>query len=385
MILNFKCSSVFEKNYNSKKKIVVNQGSSRSTKTYSILQLLIIDATEQTEESTTTIARKELSTLKVTAMRDFFDILKDQELYSEKNHNKTDCTYRLGKVLFEFVGLDSPTKKRGAKRRILFVNECNELTFEDWRQLIIRTTHKIYIDYNPSEEFHWIYDYVLTRDDCEYIHSTYKDNPFLEQTVIDEIERTQFEDENFWRVYGLGERGQSLIKIYNNWRVLSNEEWDAMTAKVNEKVYGLDFGYNVPTALIEIQEYENDVFLREIVYEKFLLNSQLIEKMKEAGVDRMKEIKADNAEPDKIKEIYNAGFNVHSAIKNVKDGILLVKRKKIFIHKDSDNLIKEIKSYSWKTDKTGRTLDEPVKANDHAMDSLRYGLFRKENPVFSQR
>lgn len=378
MILELESSPIFEKNYNSKKRIVANQGSSRSTKTYSILQVLIVDALEQTTPSITTIARKELATLRATAMRDFFDILKNNGIYREKNHNKSEHLYTIGKVTFEFVGLDMPTKKRGAKRRKLFVNEANELTFEDWRQLIIRTTGQIYLDYNPSEEFHWIYDNVLTREDCEFIHSTYKDNPFLEKEIVDEIERTQYEDENFWRVYGLGERGQSVVKIYNNWKVLNNEEWEEQTKKINEINYGLDFGYNVPTALIEIQEYEDNVFLRQLVYEKHLLNSQLINKMNELEIDSNKYVNADSAEPDKIQEIGDAGFNVYPADKAVSDGILFCKRKKIFIHKDSADLIKEIKNYSWKTDRNGNVLDEPVKSNDHLMDAMRYGLYREE-------
>jgi len=153
MILDFKCSSVFEKNYSAfldpKIKIIVNQGGSRSTKTYSIIQLLDTIAVSEKVNTTFTIARKELSTLRVTAMRDFFDILIDQNAYNPKDHNKSENTYQLQKTLIEFVGLDSPTKKRGAKRKHLFINEANELTLEDWRQLIMRTTGKIFLDFNP--------------------------------------------------------------------------------------------------------------------------------------------------------------------------------------------------------------------------------------------
>lgn len=359
MILQLETTKVFKKNYEATKKIIANQGGTRSSKTYSILQVLIVDAINQKTESITTIARKELSTLRVTAMRDFLEILKDNNIYREQNHNKSEQTYQLGKVLFEFAGLDSPTKKRGAKRRRLFVNEANEITLEDWRQLILRTTDKIFIDYNPSDEFHWIYDFVLTRDDCEYIHSTYKDNGFLEQSIIEEIERLQFEDENFWRIYGLGERGISSERIYNNWDIVNE-----FPQYFNETTYGLDFGFNHPTALVEVNENENDIYLRELIYKNGLLNIDIIKLMTELIPNRNKYVYADSANPDKIEEIYQAGFNVYPADKSVKDGIDYVKRKKLHIHKDSVNLIKEIKSYSWKVDKLGRILDEPVKYND---------------------
>jgi len=381
----FNSSIVFEKNYNAYynplKKIILNQGGSRSTKTYSIIQLLITLACQQETESIIDIVRKELSTLKVTVLLDFLEILKENDLYNEKNHNKTECTYKLGKVTFRFSGLDNPTKKRGAKRWLLFINEANELTLEDWRQLLIRTTGKIFIDYNPSEEMHWIYDFVLTRDDCEFIHSTYKDNPFLEDTLIKEIERTKDEDENFWNIYGLGEKGFSAVKIYKNWKVLTDEQWKAVEGKFNETTYGIDFAYNVPTALIETNEYDSDLYVRELVYETHLLNSDLIVKMKDVIQNKNKYVYADSAEPDKIKEISNAGYNVYPADKSVKDGIDFVKRKKIFIHCNSLNIIKEIKNYSWKVDKSGNILDEPVKANDHIMDAMRYSTYRKESEI----
>ncbi len=384
MILDFKCSSVFEKNYNAfldpKIKIIVNQGGSRSTKTYSIIQLLDTIAVSEKINTTFTIARKELSTLRVTAMRDFFDILIDQNAYNPKDHNKSENTYQLQKTLIEFVGLDSPTKKRGAKRKHLFINEANELTLEDWRQLIMRTTGKIFLDFNPSEEHSFIYDNILTREDAILIKSTYLDNPFLEQTLKEEIERFQFEDENYWRVYGLGERGISVVKIYSNWDIVNTEEeWNEQIKKCKETTYGLDFGFNHPTACIEINENENDIYLKEIIYKSGLLNQDIVNLMNEKIPNKNKYIYADSANPDKIKEISQAGFNVHEADKSVKDGIDACKRKKFHVHKDSAGLIKEFKSYSWKTDKNGNILDEPVKAKDDAMDAMRYGIYRKES------
>ena len=181
-------STVFERNYDARTKVVVNQGSSRSGKTYSILQLLILVKAFEQKDAIFTIVRKTLPSLKASAMRDFFEILKSEGLYDERYHNKTESTYTLNGNLIEFVSLDQPQKKRGAKRTYLFINEANELSLEDWVQLSIRTEKQIFLDYNPSMEEHWIYDVVLPRPDCTFIQSTYLDNKeFLPEEVVKEI------------------------------------------------------------------------------------------------------------------------------------------------------------------------------------------------------
>ena len=156
-----------------------------------------------------------ISKVRGTVMRDFFDILKRYNLYFEELHLKSTHEYFLNDNRIEFISLDQPTKIRGRKRDLLFINEANELTFEDWQQLIFRTTERIVIDYNPSEEYHWIYDKVLTRSDVDFYQTTYKDNPFLNKVIVQEIERLKEIDENYWRVYGLGERGKSRPLVFN--------------------------------------------------------------------------------------------------------------------------------------------------------------------------
>jgi phage terminase large subunit len=325
-----------------------------------------------------------MPSLRGSAMRDFFHILNTLSLYDEKSHNKTENLYKLNGNIIEFISLDESIKVRGRKRDYLFLNEANEVDFESFKQLAFRTTDKIILDYNPHQEYSWIYDNVITRDDAELFISTYKDNSFLDKKNVDEIERLKYEDENYWRIYGLGLVGISIVKIYNNWRVVSLEEWEQASRKFNETYYGLDFGFNVPTALIELNEYENEIWACEKIYEKYLLNSQLIDRMNELGISRNKFINADNAEPDKILEIQDAGYNIYPADKSVNDGIDYCQRKRIMIHPESVNLIKEIKNYSWKTDKAGKILDEPVKANDHACDALRYGVYRKRPDVIGE-
>ena len=198
----------FEQLENSNKRISVHQGGTRSGKTFNILIWLVITLL-RSENKVVTICRKTLPALKGTAYRDFLSILDMMELYNIANHNKTELTYNIGSNLVEFISLDQPQKVRGRKRDMLFINEANEITQEDWRQLTMRTNCKAILDYNPSDEFHFIYDEILTRDDCDFTRTTYLDNPFLSKAIVREIERYKEVDPNYWRVYGLGERGAS--------------------------------------------------------------------------------------------------------------------------------------------------------------------------------
>lgn len=370
--LNIEVSPVFVRNIQSQKRIRCNQGGTRSSKTYSILQVLIIEALNETGK-VITICRKTFSALKGTAMRDFFEILKGAELYNEKNHNKSDSLYELNGNLFEFVGLDQPQKKRGAKRDKLFINEANDLTYEDWTQLRLRTKGIIYIDYNPSDEFHWIYDKVIPRPDCEFIQSTYLDAyDFLLPVQIEEIELLKNEDENYWRVYGLGEKGITMETVYSNWGIFKE-----LPREPDETLYGLDFGFNHPIGFYELNMIDDEPYIRKMIHKSGMTNSQLIAEMQGFPEIGYREIYADSANPDKIEEIAMAGYNIHPAEKKVLDGIDFCKRRKLHIHEDAIELIKEIKSYKWKVDKNGRVLDEPVKFNDDGLDAVRYGLYTR--------
>ena len=200
---------IFNHAYNfhrSDKKILIEQGGSRSGKTYNLLVWIIFDYCFQHKNHIVTICRKTFPSLRGTVMRDFLDILKNFELYSEKNHNKSNSEYYLNNNTIEFISLDQPAKIRGRKRNLLFVNECNEIDWDSWQQLIFRTEGQIIIDYNPSEANHWIYDKVETRDDAVFFKTTYKDNPFIDKTLVHELERLKETDEEYWQVFGLGER-----------------------------------------------------------------------------------------------------------------------------------------------------------------------------------
>lgn len=364
-------SSVFERNYNATTKIVVNQGGSRSGKTYSILQLLILVKAFEAKDQVISIVRKSLPALRATAMRDFFDILKEHDMYDERNHNKTENTYHLNGNLFEFMSLDQPQKKRGAKRTILFVNEANELTLEDWIQLSIRTEKQIFIDYNPSMDEHWIYEKVIPRPDCTYIHSTYLDNiMFLPKEVINEIEHLKTIDENYWRIYGLGEIGQLKGLIFANW-----ETADLFPTGYKWMAYGMDFGFtNDPTVIVKVGLFGGEIWADEILYQRALTNKDIVNQMAELRMSRGDDIICDN-QPQSIFEIRQSGFNARAAYKgpeSIQTGIDIMKRFRIKVTKRSINLIRELKNYKWKEDSAGNTMNQPVDKFNHAIDAVRY-------------
>ena len=368
MILNQEITNVYVKNeeaFEQNKRFIVNQGGTRSSKTWSIAQLFLkLLYTEK--NCILTVCRKTLPSLRASALRDFFSIMYSARVYNVENHNKTELTYSVGTNEIEFISIDQAQKVRGRKRKYLWMNEANEFSYEDFRQLNLRTEKKIIMDYNPSDEFHWIYDQIMTRDDCIFIQSTYKDNPFLEPEIVREIELLQQTDSNYWRIYGLGERGISETTIYNHWDLCDS-------LPEGEIIYGLDFGFNNPSALIKVVIKDDEYYLQEVIYESNLTNQQLIEKMNAIGIEKDKYIYCDVAEPQRIQEISTAGFNPKESDKDVKKGIDTIRTHKVHITKDSVNLLKEIKSYKWKV-KDDKPIDEPVAVNNHLMDGFRYAV-----------
>ena len=367
-----KTTNVFHKAYNSETRITCLQGGTRSSKSYSLAQLFLIKCFEGTGK-TYTICRKTLPALKGTAYRDFIEILKDLEIYSEEFHNRSELSYRLNDNLIEFISVDQPQKIRGRKRNYLWLNEANEFTYEDWQQLILRTTEKIYLDYNPSDPYSWIYDKVVVRDDCTFIKSTYKANPFLDEDTIAEIERLKDLDPEYWKVYGLGEIGSVTTQIFRNFSLVDNMQGKLIG-------YGLDFGFtNSPTALAEVRLLDDNLYIKELLYETRLTNLDLADRMRSLGVDGHAEIVGDSAEPKSIEEIYRKGFNIKPSNKGagIHLGIDIMRRYKLHITKDSLNAIKEFRSYKWVTDKNGQVLNTPVKVNDHLIDAVRYLCLNK--------
>ena len=365
----------------SKAKIQVHQGGSRSGKTFSILTALI-ELCHKNSGLVITICRKTFPALRATSMRDFFEILNREDIYNPDLHNKSDATYQLWGNMVEFISIDQPQKVRGRKRDVLFINEANEINLEDWRQLLLRTTGKVLIDYNPSDEFHWIYDEVIPREDAAFFQTTYQDNPFLPQSVVMEIERFKEADENFWRVYGLGERGASQATVFTHWK-----EIDQIPNEYKLLNLGLDFGYTAdPTAIVRVYTDGHGFAVDELCYATRLTNSDISKVLRDSGVSRSDVIICDSAEPKSIDEIHAHGFNTHGARKgkdSVKNGIQFLHSRPLLVTARSVNVIKELRNYKWKEDKNGKQLNEPVDSFNHAIDAMRYAItFNQTNPNF---
>ena len=355
-------------------RIIANQGGTRSGKTYTLNQLLIALALKDKYSiSVTSVA---FPHLRRGAMRDWRTIMENTGLYDPNSHVRTEQVYNYPNGSYtEFFSSDNNLKVRGPGRDILFFNEANLTDFDTFTQLMLRTRKAIFIDFNPADEFHWIYDNILTRPDCYFIKSTYLDNPFLPDEQIKEIENLKNVDENFWRIYGEGERGHSDGVIYTHWQAYS----EGIQGQV---CYGLDFGYNNPTSLVRVLENDQNLYWKEEIYQSGLTISDLIPMLKQI-VKPHEPIYCDSASPDKIEDLKRAGFKAIMANKNVKEGIDFVKSRKLFIHSGSANLLKEIKSYKYMTKQIGIT-EEPLKLNDHAMDAGRYASisFKKPKSTF---
>ena len=370
--LKIKTNIVYDHLLTSKKKIIVEQGGTRSGKTYNIILWIIFEYCTNNTNKVITVCRKSFPSLRATVLRDFMSILEGHNLYNEKFHNKSNSEYYLFGNLIEFISLDQPQKIRGRKRDLLFINEGNELYWEDWQQLVFRTQERIVIDFNPSDEYHWIYDKVLPRDDCAFFKTTYLDNPFVEESIKKEIELLKDTDEQYWQIYGLGERAASRSTVFRYAEVSHIPEDAELIA------YGMDFGFsNDPSTLVSVYTKDINLYVKEHLYRtamtttdihKFLLSEKL----------ENKPIYADSAEPRLIEELRRMGHNIFPSLKgkdSVNAGIDLLKRYKINILSTSSNAISEFRNYKWKEDKTGALLNTPVDDNNHIIDPCRYATY----------
>lgn len=365
--MDLKSTIVFERNYdalyNNEARFIINEGGSRSSKTYSLCQLIMVYCL-QNPQKVVSIIRKTFPALRATAMRDFLEVLKEAGIYDKASHNMSEHIYTFpnGSIV-EFFSVDDEQKIRGRKRHVAWCNEANELFLDDFTQLNMRTEQKLIFDYNPSDSTSWLYE--LPKDESVLIKSTYRDNPFLPDSIKRQIEDLKRTDEALYQIYALGEHAISKANIYSNWTFLPHRP-----ARFTQFVYGLDFGYNHPTALMRVYWHEKDIFIEPVIYESYLTTSNLIDRMASLDIEKETEIIADYARPEIIAEMNNAGYNVLNANKVVKKGIDNIKTFGVFAMADK-NLEKEYANYKWK--KVGDTItDEPVKLFDDAMDAVRY-------------
>lgn len=304
-------------------------------------------------------------------MRDFLNIMEAHKYFVPDRWNKTDYiyTFETGSKL-EFFSADMPSKVRGPRRERLFINECNNVPYETFDQLEVRTRDFIYLDWNPTTEF-WFYDKVANRDDCETLILTYKDNEALEDSVVKAIEQRK-NNKNWWRVYGEGLLGEIETRIYRGWQIIDSVPHEARIIRT-----GLDFGYsNDPTAIVDIYEYNGGYIVDEIVYQKGLVNNQISSVIQ--AKDQQALVIADSAEPKSIDEIKAYGVNILPSSKgpgSVLRGINYVQGQRISMTKRSINLIKEYRNYIWLTDKDGKIVnEEDPKCENHCMSAIRYAL-----------
>jgi phage terminase large subunit len=342
--VNIKTNVVFEHLLESTKKITIEQGGTRSGKTYNILLFIIFKYCLENTGKTITVCRKTFPAVRSSVMRDFLDILKAHSFYSEEAHNKSNHEYKLNGNLIEFISLDQPQKVRGRKRNLLFINEANELDYEDWQQLIFRTEDKIILDFNPSDEYHWIYDKVIPRDDADFFITTYLDNTFLNESIKEEIERLRETDETYWQIYGLGLKGISKATIFNYY------EFDTLPNEAEFISYGMDFGFNDPTTLVEVYRKDNSLYAKEILYRTNMTGADIANYLK--NIDLKGTIYADSARPEIIEELRRMGITIRPTKKgsnSVQAGIDILKRYKLYVN--GDNFIQEIRNYKWKEDR----------------------------------
>lgn len=354
------------------KRINVIYGGAGSGKSYSMAQLFIRLLYEE-QDIRMLVLRKTLPALRITAYRLILDLLNEYELPYELNKSEMLIRYNTNEMLFK--SLDDPEKIKSYEANYVWVEEATEITYEDFTQLNLRLRRKnaihinqMFLTFNPISQFHWLNIQLIqsTNEDIAIHHSTYKDNPFLSKEYISELEGLA--DENFYKIYTLGEFGELKNIIYTNYTLV---EMDKIPTPI---IYGLDFGFNNPSALIEIGIKDKECYLCELLYETHLTNSELISRLKEL-IDKRYTIYADNAEPARIEEIKQAGFKIRPANKSVKDGIDHVKSQIIHIDKNSTNLINEFHGYKYREDRDSNVLEEPVKFRDHLLDAARYALY----------
>jgi phage terminase large subunit len=351
------------------KNIILLQGSSRSSKTYNTLIWFVLKLLSEPNK-TLSIVRKTGPSLKASAIKDLIEILKKLEIYEPDKYHKVDGYYELpnGSII-DFISVDDENKIRGRKRDYLYINEGLEISRDEYVQLLIRTTSRpVVIDFNPSALKSWIYD--LEEDPKNIlIKTTYKDNPFLTDDIIEGIESLQYKDKNLWRVFGLGERGISTTNVFNTWEVVDDFPTEGKKAR------GLDFGFNDPTTLIEVRKIDDSLYVKELLYSRGLTISDLIFKIRELNIELTDEIWCDSASPQNIEDLRRNKINAKPVKKDsILHGIQLVKSHRVFIHKDSKNLLDELQEYRFKTDKDGNILDVPEDKNNHCIDALRYAL-----------
>lgn len=318
------------------------------------------------------VVRKTLTALRGSVLLDFKEVLVQMGLWgwNKSAYNKSSFTFTFPNGSWiEFFSTDDEQKLRGRKRDICYVNEANELSYLEWQQLKMRTTMFTIADYNPSfSDEHWLCTVNADPRTYHFI-TTYKDNPFLEQTIVDEIESLRDKNQSLWRIYGLGL--QAIVEGL----VFTNVDYvDEVPASLSKRFRGIDFGYeNDPTAIIDVWFRGNEVWIDELCYQTHMLTTDIVKVFKDNN-PAIKTI-SESADPRLVQEIYRAGVNIHPVRKfqgSVQAGIQKMQEYKFHVTRRSTNITREFKNYTWAQDKEGKWLNQPIDAFNHGIDALRY-------------
>lgn len=362
--------------------VIVLEGGSRSSKTYSIIQFWIKNAKEnQDRVRRVIVARLKATWITATVLKDFLDVLKDYGLYNKKDHNKSvgAGVYTLYTTEFWFLGLDDEQRIHGMKSDAFWINEAVEASFDDYAQLMQRCSGFAILDYNPSYDEHWIYDKICKREKTRYMHSTMLDNPLIPDNAKEQIlsyEPTDFNiqqgtaDKRKWQIYGLGKRASLEGLIYSNWGYCKE-----IPAGLKKRGYGMDFGFtNDFTGIVDCAFENNTLYLDERCYLTHMESNDIIKFYK--TIPPMK-VMSESADPRLVKEIKNSGVKIYPVIKgagSIEASISVMQGYRILITERSVNLIKEIRNYTWKFDeKTKKFVNTPADGQaDHLLDSARY-------------
>lgn len=366
---------LFYANYNSDKRVNINQGGTSSGKTYTLIDLLFCLGIEKANQVISVVGQ-DIPNLKKGAYRDAKRIWSNSELYqslySKPNETERIFTCTNGSII-EFNSYQDEQDAKSGKRDYLFVNEANGVDYKIYWQLAIRTKKKIFIDYNPTVRF-WAHD-LVSDNDSKLIISDHRHNPYLSKEEHEQIEGIA--DKELFNVYARGYTGQITGLVYANWALV-----DEMPTDYKKRFTGIDFGFtNDPTAIIDVRLSEGELWVDEYEYRTGMLNSDIAKVIKENGIALIDTV-ADSAEPKSIAELRTYGIKIEGAQKgadSIKNGIDILKRYKINITKRSTNIRKEILSYKWKMDRDGNLTNEPIDSFNHGLDPLRYVALNKLN------
>jgi phage terminase large subunit len=377
MLIDQQASILFSQNYHATGHIVVNQGGTSSGKTYAIEQVLFCLACE-TEKLVITVVGQDIPNLKAGALRDAQSIYYKSEALQAmvKSFNKTDRIFEFSNgSIIEFKSYDNAQDAKSGKRDYLFVNEANGVDWEVYTELALRTKKRIYIDYNPNSAF-WVHDNLIGKPGIQLIISDHRHNPFLEDKTREKIESLKEVDTELWRVYARGLTGKITGLVFSNWHLC-----EAIPAGATLLAAGLDFGFtNDETGCLLVYRQNGELWVDEMLYETGLTNPDIAAKLTEAGISKSMEIIADSAEPKSIEELRRLGWRVTGAKKgadSINASIDVLKRYTINITRSSVNLRNELSRYKWRTDRSGKTLNEPVDTCNHLIDPLRYVALNK--------